>query len=198
MANESAITAESVATALESARIQRQSGRLLVGQYIGERFQEGEIYLQGGYPVYARLGQTVGQEALNQLFSWRNIRLSLMLDEPHNAPRLPEPAIDTGERVASLPARQPVDRNSQGIPSQLSPTAAMRNSRAPGLERLTPQKQQPERDVLSLPLTRPQRFVYMLVDGKRTIADISRCTGKTVQEVDLILGALQAQGLVIV
>lgn len=196
MANESAISAESVATALESARIHRQSGRLLVGQYIGERFQEGEIYLQGGYPVYARLGQAVGQEALNQLFSWRNVRLSLTLDEPSNAARLPEPTIDTSGRVASLPSRQPVDRNPQGAPPPLRPPIAMRNSRAAGLERLIPQKQQPERDVLSLPLTRPQRFVYMLVDGKRTVADISRCTGKTVQEVDLILGALQAQGLV--
>jgi hypothetical protein len=49
-----------------------------------------------------------------------------------------------------------------------------------------------------LPLTRRQRFIYLLVDGRRTIADLSRCTGKNIQEVQLILGELQEQGLVAV
>jgi hypothetical protein len=197
MANESAITAESVASILESARVQRQSGRLLVGQYARGRFQEGEIYLQDGYPVYARLGQMFGQEALNQLFSWRNVRLSLILDEPRDNTPLPETAIDTGGGAASFPAPQ-VDRDPQDIPPQLRPPASTGNGRVPGPGGLIPRRRQPERDVLSLPLTRPQRFVYMLVDGQRTITDIARCTGKTVQEVDLILGALRAQGLVTV
>lgn len=66
----------------------------------------------------------------------------------------------------------------------------------PGLEWLVPRKSAIERDVMTLPLTRPQRFTYFLVDGRRTVADLSRCTGKTVQELDLILSELRAQGLV--
>ena len=196
MANDRAITAESVATVLESARAQRQSGRLLVGQFAGGRFQEGEIYLQGGQPVYARLGTLVGQDALNRLVSWRNVQFSLILDEASKVSTQPAPAVDTGSKVPSLP---PSPRQS----AEFSPTSPLpkqqRNEpRSPGLEWLIPQKRQFERDVLSLPLTRPQRFVYFLVDGKRTVADISRCTGKTVQELDLILGALQAQGLIVI
>jgi len=61
---------------------------------------------------------------------------------------------------------------------------------------LVPQKREVERDVLSLPLTRRQRFIYFLVDGRRTVADLSRCTGKNIQEVELILSELQEQGLV--
>ena len=54
------------------------------------------------------------------------------------------------------------------------------------------------REVLSLPLTRRQRFVYFLVDGRRTVSDLSRCTGKSIQEIELLLSELQEQGLVAV
>jgi DNA-binding Lrp family transcriptional regulator len=51
-------------------------------------------------------------------------------------------------------------------------------------------------DVSSLPLTRRQRYIYFLVDGRRSIADLSRTTGKSIQEVELILRELQEQGLI--
>ncbi len=73
-----------------------------------------------------------------------------------------------------------------------------RNSYAPGIEWLVPQKRGVEREVLALPLTRRQRFIYFLVDGRRTVSDLSRCTGKNIQEIELILSELQEQGLVAV
>ena len=66
----------------------------------------------------------------------------------------------------------------------------------PGLEWLVPQKMGKERDVLSLPLTRPQRSIYLLVDGRRTISDLSRCTRKSMQEIERLLSELREQGLV--
>ena len=68
----------------------------------------------------------------------------------------------------------------------------------PGIEWLVPQKRGIEREVLSLPLTRRQRFIYFLVDGRRTVSDLSRCTGKNIQEIELLLSELQEQGLVAV
>jgi predicted transcriptional regulator len=50
--------------------------------------------------------------------------------------------------------------------------------------------------VLSLPLTRRQRYIYFLVDGRRSVSDLSRTTGKTIQEVELVLRELQEQGLI--
>ncbi len=158
------------------------------------RYQEGEIFFQAGEPVFARLGTLVGQEALNRLASWRNIQLSVILDEQTNRTTQPGPAVDTGGKIASLPARLPVeDAPTTGVPS--APRAY--DARTPRLEQLIPQKRNLDRNVLSLPLTRPQRFVYFLVDGKRTLADISRCTGKNIRELDLILSELQAQGLIV-
>ena len=71
-------------------------------------------------------------------------------------------------------------------------------SSTPGIEWLVPQKRGIEREVLALPLTRRQRFIYFLVDGRRTVADLARCTGKNTQEIELILSELREQGLVAV
>jgi len=68
----------------------------------------------------------------------------------------------------------------------------------PGIEWLVPQKRGIEREVLALPLTPRQRFIYFLVDGRRTVADLARCTGKNTQEIELILSELREQGLVAV
>ncbi len=209
MANERIEVAESVLSVLESVRTHQPGGRLVVVQYNGGRIQEGEIYLQTGQPVYARLGQLVGQEALNRLLTWRNIQYTLYLDEPINVTTQQDPAIAASKTsttgTTGTIARQTGARPERPISSPLRSGASIasappRENTAylPGLEWLVPQKSDVERDVMSLPLTRPQRFTYFLVDGRRTVADLSRCTGKTIQELDLILSELRAQGLVVI
>jgi hypothetical protein len=190
MANDKAITADSVASVLESARIQRQSGRLLVGQFIAGKFQEGEIYLQEGQPFYARLGTLSGKEAFDRLISWRNVQFTFTLDTPRNGITQLRPPVDTGS-FTTPPASSPARAALTPIPPQRPDVG---NGFHPEL--LIPQKRPSEENVLTLPLTRPQRFVYFLVDGRRTVGDISRCTGKSVPEIERILGELQARGLV--
>jgi hypothetical protein len=166
---------------------------LKVEQVSGGRLQEGEIYLQAGQPVYVRLGQWVGQEALDRLRAWRNVQFTLQLDEPGTAPMALSLGRASGTTPASLPAQSaPSPRPGRTTTGDL----ARANSNALGLEWLVPQKCDVGRDVLSLPLTRRQRFIYFLVDGQRSMSDLSRCTGKTIPEIELILKELQAQGLV--
>lgn len=189
MANDKAITAESVSNILEVARMRRQSGRFFLEQTAAGRVFEGEIHVQGGQPIYARLGTLVGQEALNRLLTWRNISVMFRTDESAFLPSTPGKTGSTG------PVTVPVQ-----TPPQLDRVGGVEtvrgNGYAPGIEWLVPQKRTIEHDVLSLPLTRPQRFIYFLVDGRRTVSDLSRCTGKNIQEIELILRELQAQGLV--
>ena len=194
MANERAITAESIHSILDLARIRRQSGRLRVEQVSGGRLQEGEIYLQAGQPVFVRLGQLIGQEALDRLHTWRNVHFTLQLDEPGTAP-MPLSIGNNGNSGGATPPSFPVPATPRPERTTTGDLARV-NSNAPGLEWLVPQKRDVGRDVLSLPLTRRQRFIYFLVDGQRTMSDLSRCTGKTIQEIELILKELQAQGLV--
>ncbi len=67
----------------------------------------------------------------------------------------------------------------------------------PGFEGLVPRRLNNERNVLSLPLTRTQRSIFLLIDGERTVADLARCTSKSVQEVAQILEELQQPGFVL-
>ena len=209
MANERTAITERLLDVLESIRAQQQSGRLIIGQYNGGKMQEGEVYIQAGQPVYARLAQLAGQEALNRLLTWRNISITFYLEEAVQVTTQPGTAVTTGRQVAALPQRSsassqaPVtpsvpDSPGPSAPPALTPAPATSGEKTymPGLEWLVPRKSAIERDVMTLPLTRPQRFTYFLVDGRRTVADLSRCTGKTVQELDLILSELRAQGLV--
>ncbi len=65
-----------------------------------------------------------------------------------------------------------------------------------GFEALVPRRLSHEQNVLALPLTRPQRSIYLLVDGIRTVADLVRCTGKSMQDVEKLLMELRQQGLI--
>ncbi len=65
-----------------------------------------------------------------------------------------------------------------------------------GFSALVPRRLSNEQNVLSLPLTRPQRSIYLLVDGIRTVADLVRCTGKTAQDVEQLLMELKQQNLI--
>jgi DNA-binding Lrp family transcriptional regulator len=49
---------------------------------------------------------------------------------------------------------------------------------------------------MELPLTRPQRSIYLLIDGRRTVADLARCTRKSLQEVERLLSELRERGLI--
>ncbi len=188
--------AEGLDDVLELARMRRQSGMLTIEHTQGGRVEEGEVYLQAGQPIYARVGQLVGQDALNWLLKWHNIYFTLGTD-----PGLPAGSSTNGNGTGTATAPSLQSATSLPQNSQLTDDGnglSRRDSYAPGVEWLVPQKRSIDRDVLSLPLTRRQRFIYFLVDGRRTISDLSRCTGKNIQEVELILRELQEQGLVAV
>jgi hypothetical protein len=53
-----------------------------------------------------------------------------------------------------------------------------------------------EQNVLSLPLTRPQRSIYLLIDGSRTVADLVRCISKPMPDVERLLMELKQQNLI--
>jgi hypothetical protein len=195
--------AERLEDVLESARVRRQTGMLTIEHTLGGRVELGELYLQSGQPVYARVGQLIGQDALNYLLRWRDISITIAAEDTIE----PAGPLAVGDAASAVAVSSPLSQysSSNGISSRERvserDTSNSNNSsptNIPGIEWLVPQKRGVERDVLSLPLTRRQRFIYLLVDGRRTIADLSRCTGKNVQEVQLILGELQEHGLVAV
>jgi hypothetical protein len=193
------ITAENLHDILELARLRRQSGLLSVEHSQGGRLEEGEIYFQDGRPIYARVGQLIGQDAVNWLLTWRNVNFAFVTDVPRppaNIAPITGP-ITTPSRVprmnthGSIEEASPQNRSSSNSASRPNTTPP-----PPGIEWLVPQKRRVGEDALSLPLSRRQRYIYFLVDGRRSVSDLSRTTGKTIQEVELVLRELQEQGLI--
>lgn len=206
------IAAESLESLLEIAWRQRRNG-LLRAEYVQRgRLEEGEIYLAGGEPIYAHTGRLVGIEALNYLLSWRNIRFSFVTDVPQppanifSSFRRSSATTPLGVRTQpftslNLPITDGLRWNTQPQPrvqppSPPVPPAVPMRASIPGIEQMVPFKNGPERDVVALGLARRQRVIYFLIDGQRNVADLARTTNKTVQEVEMIIGELQAIGLI--
>jgi hypothetical protein len=219
--------AESLGDVVELVRIGRHSGLLSVERIQGGRFEEGEIYFQAGQPTYARAGQMAGQEALIWLLSWHQVYFTFLANEPPpnipsavaadnrmavavraGTPPVPPtyPQVPQVSQDEATPKLQPKNVNvafnaagtREAISAQQSMASAKSNGPTPGLEWLIPQKVGKERDVMTLPLTRPQRSIYMLVDGRRTVSDLSRCMRKSLQEVERLLSELKERGLITV
>jgi hypothetical protein len=195
--------AENLRDILELARLRRLNGIMTIEHKKAGKVEEGEVFFQTGQPIQARIGRLAGQDALSWIMKWHNITYSIGTDESiqsiatsnvsfvNNATSSPIPTYAPSNGMAST---EPVVAQKQvnGRSSILS------NTSTPGIEWLAPHKLGIEREVLALPLTRRQRFIYFLVDGRRTIADLARCTGKNTQEIELILSELQEQGLIAV
>ena len=197
--------AESLDHVLELARTRRQNGMMTIEHTQGERVEEGEVFFQTGQPIHARVGHLVGQDALNWLMKWRNITYTIGNDESLQS--VATTTVHNPKSATSTPSTTPKYLPVNGMPTTGPVGAQIQddgrgsphiNTSTPGIEWLVPQKRGIEREVLALPLTRRQRFIYFLVDGRRTVADLARCTGKNTQEIELILSELREQGLVAV
>lgn len=170
---------------LSTLYIQQQSGLLSVECLQNGRWEEGELYILTGQPIYARIGKQGGQDALKRLLLWRPLRFSFMGDAPRPPSNLPA-------SVGISPAA-----------AQVQPAAAPRvsgnqlmNGAHPPREQQVPHKVALPRQALSLSLSHRQRMMYFLINGQRTIADLSRTSGKTVAEVEEVLQELQSHKLI--
>jgi uncharacterized protein DUF4388 len=195
--------AESLSAVLELARTRRLNGMMTIEHIQGGKVEEGEVFFQTGQPVHARLGRLLGQDALNWLMKWHNITFTIETDE--SLQPIATTTVNNRNNATPTPSPTPTYVTTNVMPSTGPDVAQLQvnemgsqliNTSTPGIEWLVPQKRGIEHEVLALPLTRRQRVIYFLVDGRRTITDLARCTGKNIQEIELILSELQEQGLV--
>lgn len=164
-----------------------QSGLLKAEWAQDGRTDKGELYLLSGQPMYARVGKVGGQDALAYMLTWRTVHLSFLADAPRPPANLPP-------QIHLFPSGDALHTS----PRDHSPVSSV-TERSTQAERETfiPQKTESKHSALSLSLTRRQRLVYFLIDGQRTITDISRCSSRTKHEVEVTLRELYRIGLII-
>jgi hypothetical protein len=186
--------AERLRDVLELVYARRYSGLLSAERFSAGHFEEGEIYFEFGRPIYARCGSRTERGAFAWLSSWRQIYFSFERDAPH-------PVIGTTLDGSAFVPNYPEQRMQSVLPfpyNKQLPVNISSNIPFSGLEQMVPHKRVIDRNVLALPLTRVQRAAYLLVDGRRTIADLARCMGKNVQEIRQLLSELQEQDLILI
>ena len=175
------------------------------GQLTG---QDALAYLLGWRQVYFTFLNDVPRPpttipASNPIPAQERVAVSISTPQAPAIPTTPRPVpVNTAGAMPTLSANLP-QANTDVLSNSVETNSTMYrptnlNPNTPGLEWLVPQKLGKERDVLSLPLTRPQRSIYLLIDGRRTIADLARCTRKSMQEIERLLIELQERGLIAV
>lgn len=217
--------AENMREILDAALRRRERGLLSIESQQGKVLEEGDIYVDNGQIIYARTNQLMGQAALQVILSWKGVYFAFATNEypervsaaePNAAslvttrahtremsPTLPAPASQESYQLATPPAIPQLGarRTTQPIAHEDMHTGPMPEIRgpetlAPGVEWIIPRRLDKGQNVLSLPLTRPQRSIYMLIDGHRSVSDLARCTRKTIQEIERLVSELQERGLI--
>lgn len=207
--------AENLADIIELIQKRQYDGLLRVGRYDKGQFQAGEVYFQKGQPTYARLGKLSTQEALSQLLGWKQVNFSFVAESPLLLSPPPTP-VTPGE-MPVLPATPSVfserlnnERHTPQLPNiDLPPALQPQTDKLPfpsaarggamsftEVEKMVPKRVAVTVDVLSLPLTRPQRSTYLLINGRRSIAELARFTRKSVQEMERLISELEGYGLI--
>jgi hypothetical protein len=216
----------------------KQTGVLKAIRGLGSAREQGEIHFANGQPIFASLGQMVGNAALTVLQNWgesQYIFLEGPLQQPGQSPYQPNPMGRTGENTGPqsgpfgarpAPRFLPTsNRPATGFPSQTAPLSfnpdpdAGNSGKTTGnlsytgdtfsgpigplpMRRDLLQGQFVPRRVTSverlenLPLDRRERMVLLLVDGRRSLADLVRLTRRSEQEIQSILARLAALRLI--
>ncbi len=202
-------SAERMSDLFALLRTRRQSGLLSVERYENGRFEEGEVTFQKGQPVDAQTGSRAGQNAVSYLLTWRHVDFSFtpeaMLPSSPAPSRLPNPPtpipspsterpINTTGPLSPLRQRTPLPATNLPQPPS---SAQQTHTKSAFLERI-PRKLANEQNVMDMALTRPQRSLYLLIDGRRTVADLIRFTHRDEQEIFRLLTELQARSLILV
>jgi hypothetical protein len=203
--------AKSIGDILSRAYLQQQSGLLNLEYSQTGHTEKGNLYILAGQPMYARVGRLSGQEALERMLRWQNIRFSFIADAPRPPANLSSKVRIAAPAVPITPTNHtntlPVPYPQYSQPRSLPTPGEKRVSGAigsgggegggRGSEWLVPQKIASEQYALSLSLTHRQRLIYFLVNGQRTIGDLARTSGKTIVEVEMTVSELQKIGLIV-
>ncbi len=203
--------AESMKDVFALIRSRRQSGVLSVERFENGVFEEGEIHFQAGKPVQGFSGKLTGDAAMKHLLSWRRVYFAFAVTPSSSPPSNPKDTSPPSQLSAThfgsytqthsdplqSPITGPLKRDTEkSLPFSERTTGPLARQNAYDPATLVPHKVSMQQDVMSLSLTRPQRSVYLLIDGHRSVSDIARFTGKGIPEVMQIILDLRARNLV--
>ncbi len=177
-------------TVIDALQLGKKTGILTVERGEGETLERGVIAFANGDVVNATLGSYQGKEAVTRLFSWQACRFSFA---SFSSPQI------TGDQEKPGEPAQPACTGigDKRFPSKVDLTHAEAHdslSRRPF----------PAADALDTVLaildrqgfTRAHRRLFLLIDGKRSIAELATLVGRPSDEIIALLVDLERAGFI--
>ena len=198
MSEERGLATDQLSNIIQVIQLGRKSGQLIVERGEGMTLENGEITFIHGQITQARWNHRSGQEALNQLNNWGACRFmftpTLTAPDTITGPlTLPSTQIprDTNPQIRALP-------HTQGIPrtNVSQPTGAHR-AIGPSTPQRTISGDKALRLLDQAGLSRSHLRLFLLIDGKRTINELTRLVGKRYEDVHKLLQDLESAGLIL-
>lgn len=180
--------------------LHRPSGLLTLWRAEESRQDAMQIIIAHGRPTHARRGlyeEHISTSTLLWLNNWRNIyftfqtkRAILQLPAPDSwlppvTHTLPVIALSPPPSYPSVASHTPYTPDVPSLPSSLPPDV---------VPSITPQG----RDFPLTALPRYDRTIFLLINGRRTIADLAQLTKRAPAEIYASLNRLQRQQLILI
>lgn len=195
MRNDQVFSATSFSDIIKELMLHRPSGLLTLWRGYDPPQDAIQIIIENGRPTHARRGQYeeyISTSTLLWLNSWRNIyftfhlkRATLQLPAPDN--RLP--TVTHPLPTVSLPL--PAQSQHPADAPQTSPSSA------PSTPHIVPSITPQGRDFPLTALPRYDRTIFLLINGRRTIADLAQLTKRSPAEIYATLSRLQNHHLIV-
>jgi len=165
-------TVEQLVGIIRDIQLRRGTGMLMARRGTGALAEEGSISFVNGQVKEAKASHRMGTPALNYLSTWKRCFYSFV--SPIIATRASQPP--------ARPTQEPALRPSEPLSKTHSDTPS---SRIPAL-----------RGIEKRHLSRAHRHIFLLIDGKRSLGDLQRVTGRNSEEISRLLRDLEQAGLI--
>ncbi len=199
-----------LANIIQVLHLGRKTGLLTVERGDATVFEEGFILFVNGSITAASVGQYNGQEALSRLSAWGACRFAFV---PATGSLPPGPSSSSGPLGRSTQPMPDLKRQETGAIRSVRPArlvklpapAARTNTQVsqpvtPAPVPLTPQRTQPHHEALRLieraGLSRSHRHLFLLINDRRTTAELAQLTGRTLESLYSLLNDLERAGVI--
>jgi Domain of unknown function (DUF4388) len=195
---------DKLVTIIQSLQSQRETGQLTVTYGDGIVAEEGIVVFSNGKVVEARIGRRTGSDALNRLSSLEHC--SCYFARSAEKPRGPGPYTPTPNGTLETLTNE----STHMLPSTPNTSS---QPRLYLLEENTDKKRVDVPHVSAVPhaivqhdvafhkieqrgLSRSHRRLFLLIDGQRSVSDLTRLMGKKEKEVSALLHDLERAAII--
>lgn len=185
------VTATSrLSTVIDALLLGKKSGLLTVERGEGETFEEGTMTLMNGQVVNATLGRYRGRDAATKMFSWQACRFSFTPGASGNTGQVTSPLSEsqTDTLYTRRPSYEP-QQKSIPDPDILNRRPSASDFSSEFLENI----------LLNLDrhgLSRTHRRLFLLIDGRRSVRELSALIGHTPSNTVNLLADLERNGFI--